>query len=153
MAKRIEYTEAQKKEFLELAQDVGIARAVRELGYPSMTMAKTWGKKYGVDLPLNALSQYANDMKKYYGTEEKLFTGQLILDRITERLSSIEDLAGDETKKLSEAYKNTLTAMNLVENKATTINESRTTDSFDSKFNALLEEQEIINRQKEMDSN
>lgn len=153
MAKKITYTEDQKKEFLELAQEVGISRAIRTLGYPTHRMAKIWGDKYSVELPLNELSQYANDMKQLYGDEEKLYTGQLSLDRITERLMAGEELDGDELKKLAEAYKSTLTAMNLAQGKATNINESRVNDAFDSRINALIEEQETMNRLKEMESN
>jgi hypothetical protein len=153
MAKKVTYTENQKKEFLELAQEVGISRAIRELGYPTHRMAKIWGEKYGVVLPLNELSQYANDMKQLYGDEEKLYTGQLALDRITERLNAGEELEGDELKKLSEAYKNTLTAMNLAQGKATNINESRVQDSFDSDIQALIAQQERDNKMKESEAN
>lgn len=153
MTKKVTYTEDQKKEFLELAQEVGISRAIRELHYPSFAMAKRWAKQYGVEIPLNELSQYANDMKQLYGDEEKLYTGQLALDRITERLMIDDEIAGDELKKLSEAYKNTLVAMNLAQGKATNINESRVNDAFDSRINALIEEQETMNRLKEIESN
>lgn len=153
MAKKITYTENQKKEFLELAQEVGISRAIRELQYPSFAMAKRWANQYGVSINLNELSQYANDMKQLYGDEEKLYTGQLALDRITERLMAGEELEGDELKKLAEAYKSTLTAMNLAQGKATNINESRVNDAFDSRISALIEEQETMNRLKEMESN
>lgn len=153
MAKKITYTENQKKEFLELAQEVGISRAIRELQYPSFAMAKRWANQYGVSINLNELSQYANDMKQLYGDEEKLYTGQLALDRITERLMAGEELEGDELKKLSEAYKNTLTAMNLAQGKATNINESRVQDSFDSDIQALIEQQERDNKMRESEAN
>lgn len=153
MPKKITYTEEQKKTFLELAQEVGISRAIRELEYPTHRMAKIWGQKYGIDLPLNELSQYANDMKQLYGDEEKLYTGQLSLDRITERLMAGVELDGDELKKLAEAYKSTLTAMNLAQGKATNINESRVQDSFDSDMIALIKEQEALNRLKEQEAN
>jgi len=153
MTKKITYTENQKKEFLELAQEIGIAGAIRTLNYPSFAMAKRWAKQYSIELPLNALSQYANDMKELYADSEKLYTGQLALDRIVERLMTEEEIAGDELKKLSEAYKNTLTGMNLVQGKATNINESRVNDAFDSRINALIEEQETMNRLKERETN
>jgi hypothetical protein len=153
MAKKVTYTENQKKEFLELAQEVGISRAIRELQYPSFRMAKIWAKQYGIEISLNELSQYANDMKQLYGDEEKLYTGQLALDRITERLNAGEELEGDELKKLSEAYKNTLTAMNLAQGKATAINESRTQDLFDAEMQSLIKEQEALNKIKEREAN
>lgn len=153
MPKKQTYTEQEKLNFLELAKEVGIARARRELGYPSFTAAKNWAIEFNVELPLNELSQYANDMKQLYGNEEKLYAGQLGLDRIVERLSSKDELAGDELKKLAEAYKTTLTGMNLVENKAMNINENRTSDALDSNIRSMIEEQERINRMKEMEAN
>lgn len=153
MSLRKTYTEEEKLEFLELAKEVGVARAIRELNYPSFTMAKKWAIQYNVELPLNALSQYANDMKKMYGNEEKLFAGQLGLDRVVERLSNEEELAGDELKKIADAYKTLLVGMNLVENKAMNISENRSNDGSDAAIEAMIEEQNRLNRMKEMEAN
>ncbi len=138
------YTEQQKQEFLELAKEVGIARTIRELGYPSFPMAKRWAIQYSVEVPLNELSQYANDMKNYYSAEEKLYACQLQLDRIVESLNTPGSKGAEELKKLSEALKRTIETMNLIEGKATNIN--GTTDGFEQDYMQLLEEQERINR-------
>lgn len=142
------YTEDQITEFLTLAQEVGIARAIRELGYPSFPMAKRWAVARDVTLPLNELSQYANDMRNYYSAEEKLYACQLQLDRIVEALNAPGKKEADELKKLSEALKRTVETMNLIEGKATNINESRNTDGFNEDYIQLLEEQERINKAK-----
>lgn len=149
--KKTVYTEKQKIEFLELAKEMGIARAKRELGYPTFPTAKTWAKQYGVELPLNELSQYSNDMKSFYSHEEKLYSCQLTLDRIVEVLTTNDDLSPDDLKKLGEAQKRVIETMNLIEGKATHINESRSTDSFDNNINAMIEEQERMNRMKELE--
>lgn len=153
MGKRVTYTEEEKLEFLELAKEVGSAKAIRELGYPSFTMAKKWADQYSVEIPINALSNYANGMKQLYANEEKLMIGQLSLDRIVDRLNSSDELAGDELKKISDAYKTTLIGMNLVENKAMNISENRSNDCSDAEIAAMIEEQERLNRMKELEDN
>jgi len=143
------YSEEEIQTFLELAKEEGIARAIRTLGYPTFPTAKAWSIKYGVDLPLNELSQYANGLKSFYSHEEKLFTAQLLQDRITENLQE-GVLNADELKKLSEALKRAVEVMNLIEGKATSI--TGTEDPFNSDLTALLEEQDRINRAKEQNN-
>lgn len=144
-----EYTEEQKKTFLEYAKDMGIAKAIRELGYPTFPTAKKWGEQYGVQLPLNELSQFANDMKKFYGMEEKLYTAQLLIDRIQEELMNNPNLAGDELKKLSEAYKKAVETMQLIEGKATAITQDISQDAFDKDYADLIAEMDRVNNKTE----
>lgn len=147
MQKR-EYTEEERTEWLELAKEVGIARAIRELGYPTPRTGKKWTEQYGVDVPLNALSIYANDMKKFYGYEEKVYGAQLIIDRIVE-LVSTEELDADQLKKAGEAYKRAVETINLLEGKATSITQANI-DPFENDYKAIIEEQERINRAKQL---
>jgi hypothetical protein len=145
--KRKTYTEEEISEFISLAQELGIARSIRELKYPTFKTAKRWAEMRGVSLELNQLSQFANDMKQYYTLEEKLFVLQLQLDRIQEALQE-DDLDPDALKKLSEASKRTIETLNLIENKATAINESRTYDQMDANIQAMIAEQEHMNEIK-----
>ena len=145
--RKITYSEDQINEFLELAQEVGIAAAIRELKYPTFKTARRWAEMRGVKIELNQLSQFANDMKKYYSIEEKIFVLQLQLDRIQESLQE-DDLDADSLKKISEASKRTIETMNLIENKATSINESRNFDQMDANIQAMIAEQERINEMK-----
>lgn len=146
------YSEEEITEAIELAKEVGMARAIRELGYPTFHTLKKWATVRGINLELNQLSQFSNDMKKFYGYEEKVFTTQLLMDRIQEALQA-DDLGGDELKKLSESLKRAVETMNLLEGKATSINQTNSADPFDNDMTALLEEQERINRAKAMDNN
>lgn len=140
------YSEEEIQTFLELAKEEGIAKAIRTLGYPTFPTAKQWGIRYGVELPLNELSQYVNGMKQLYSHEEKLYVTQLLIDRINESLGQ-DVLTADELKKLSESLKRAVETMNLVEGKATSI--TGTEDPFNNDLAALLEEQDRINRAKE----
>lgn len=151
MSERVEYTEEQRVAFVELAKEVGIARARRELGYPSPPSATKWAKQYGVELPLNAMAIYANDLKKFYGYEEKAYGAQLLIDRIVERLSE-DQLDSDDLKKLGDAYKRGVEVLNLLEGKATSITQANN-DPFENDIQAILEEQERINRAKQLNVN
>lgn len=141
------YSEEEIQVFLNLAKEEGIAKAIRTLGYPTFPTAKQWGIRYGVELPLNSLSQYANGMKQLYSHEEKLYLAQLLMDRIEEALGQ-DVLNADELKKLGEATKRAVETMNLVEGKATSI--TGTEDPFNNDLAALLEEQDRINKAKEV---
>lgn len=152
MSAKKEYTEEERQAFLELAKEKGKARAIRELGYPTFPTAAKWAKQYGVELPLNELSLFANDMKQYYGIEEKLYAVQLLIDRTVELLNSEEVLDADQIKKAGEALKRAIETTNLIEGKATSITQSNN-DPFNNDIEALLEEQERINRAKQFNSN
>lgn len=151
MSEKKEYTEEERIAFLERAKEVGKARAIRELGYPTFPTAKKWGEQYGVELPLNELSLFANELKQFYGYEEKVYGAQLLLDRVVQRLSE-DVLDSDDLKKLSEAYKRGVEVINLIEGKATSITQANT-DPFNNDIEALIEEQERINRAKQLELN
>lgn len=146
-----EYTEDQRKEFLEYAKDVGIAKAIRDLGYPTFPTAKKWAKQYGVELPLNQLSQISNSMKDFYKMEEKVYTAQLIIDRVQENLVENAGLNGDELKKHAEALKKAVETIQLVEGKATQITENISSDPFDNAYVSLIDEMERQNALKELE--
>lgn len=150
MRKYIEYTEEQKATFLDYAKDMGIAKAIRELGYPTFPTAKKWGEQYGVELPLNQLSQMVNGIKVFYASEEKVYVAQLLIDRIQDELMNSENLTGDELKKLSDALKRAIETIQLVEGKATAITQSINTDMFDQDYAELMRDMDRLNKEKEV---
>jgi hypothetical protein len=150
MRKYIEYTEEQKATFLDYAKDMGIAKAIRELGYPTFPTARKWGEQYGVELPLNQLSQMANGIKVFYGSEEKLYVAQLLIDRIQEELMNDENKTGDELKKLSDALKRAIETIQLVEGKATQITQSINSDMFDQDYAELMRDMDRLNKEHEV---
>jgi hypothetical protein len=152
MSEKKEYTEEERIAFLERAKEVGKARAIRELGYPTFPTAAKWAKQYGVELPLNELSLFANELKQFYGYEEKLYAVQLLIDRTVELLNSPEALDADQIKKAGEALKRAIETSNLVEGKATSITQANN-DPFNNDIEAFIEEQERINRAKQLELN
>ena len=139
------YTETQITEFLEHAQDVGIGRARRDLGYPdSPSTAGRWAKLRGVEVNIDAVKQKAAEFNHFYRDTEKLIVCQEGLERISEQL--VENLlTPDDIKKLADAVKRFIETMALIEGKPTNIVGSVAEDTT---FTELLEQFMIVQRKR-----
>lgn len=136
------YSEQQITEWLELAREVGITKATRELGYPnSWITGKRWADNHHIDIDVDEIRSKAANMREWYKSEEKLIIAQEELNRIHEALLQ-PGLVADDLKKLADAYKRTIEAMQLIDGKATTITETQTTDAFDSAYLNLIREEQ-----------
>lgn len=136
------YSETQITEWIALAQEVGITRAKRELGYPKAWITgKKWAEARGITLEVDDIKAKAAGAREFYKQEEKLVIGEEELSRIHLALQD-DALNADDLKKLADAYKRTIEAMNLVEGKATNISEQNTTDAFDSAYQRLVKEEQ-----------
>lgn len=136
-----QHTEAEQIEFVDLASEIGISPAMRQLGYPrSYNTAKKWFAELNKEVPkLDALMQQAADMKKFYGDAEKKVALQNMMDRIVEELHSSK-LDSESINKLANALEKTIRAFQLVEGKATNINESHSKDGSDLAIRDMLNE-------------
>lgn len=136
------YTEQQITEWLSLAKEVGITKAIRELGYPKAWLTgKRWADSRGIDIDVDEVRAKAANMREWYKDEEKLLIAQEELNRIHEALQQT-GLTADDLKKLADAYKRTIETMNLVEGKATNIQETQSTDAFDEAYMRLIKEEQ-----------
>jgi hypothetical protein len=137
------YTEKQKTALIKLAQDVGINKACKELGYPSYAMACRWFDDRGLQRPRSVIQAEAAITKQLYSATDKLIVCQAELDRINELL--IEGgLQANELKLLADALKRTAEAMNLIEGKATSIAERIDSNAFDTSLLELFDTQEPV---------
>src|SRR5574338_515466 len=118
------YSDEEIATFLELAQDVGIGRAIR----------------VAVD-DLKARSKAYHD---WYETEEALLVAQTGMARVHEALME-QDLNADEQKKLAEAYQKYANTWLTLQGKANSISESRALDSNDVELLELINEQRARN--------
>lgn len=138
---RIEYSEEQKNELVTLAQEVGVARAIRELGYGSYPTVKRWATQRGVELEVDPIKQKASRTHLWYKEEEKRVVAQAGLERIFEYLESHElsqdPLTPDDIKKLTDGIKRLVETMALIDGKPTNITQS--TDGDDAFTNLLKE--------------
>lgn len=140
-----EYTDLERTEFLEVATEVGLTRAKRQLGYPaSWATAKKWADAAGIEIPLDSIKAQAAAAWDWYKAEELLIVAKEALLRIVEALQD-DSLTPDDQKKLSEAYQKYVNTILLLEGKATSITESRKTDTMDIGLMDLLNEEKARN--------
>ena len=133
------YTDKQVNDFLELAQEVGITKAKRELGYPnSWSTASYWAKKRGVTVAVDELKAQAAEAREWYKEEEVKTVIQEGFNRVHEELTTNPDLTPDDQKKLSDAANKYYQMWVNIQGKAGNITETRQTDTVDEHLAELL---------------
>ena len=148
---KIAYSNEQIADFLEVAAEIGITRAKRQLGYPAAwNTARRWVENAGIEVPLDAIKAQAAAHNDWYKAEELLIVAKEALLRVIESLQN-DELTADEQKKLAEAYQKYVNTILLLEGKATSITESRKKDSIDVGLMELLNEERARNASIEQD--
>ena len=146
------YTDQEINTFLELAQEVGITRAKRELKYPnSWSTAQRWAKMRGVEVAVDEVMQKAATSREWYKTEEVITIAQEGFNRVYEELTQNPDLTADDQKKLAEALMKHYNVWANAQGKATSITESRQTDTMDDHLQELLNMERAKNLSKKED--
>lgn len=141
-----QFTEDQKTEFIQTAQEMGIGPTIRYLGFPkSYHTAKKWFDEKNVELPtLDTLAKMAGDLRVFYSDKEKIIAAQAVLDRCIESLMQ-DSLDADALNKLANAVHKAIQTINLIEGKSTIINEQRNKDGQDLAIIDLLNEAKARN--------
>lgn len=142
------YSDQEINDFLELAQEVGITKAKRELGYPSSwSTAKRWAELRGVDVNVDEIMQKAAVSREWYKTEEIIIVAQEGFNRVYEELVENNHLTADDQKKLAEALMKHYNVWANAQGKATQISESRNveSDGFDEHLQELLNSERAKN--------
>lgn len=118
--REVRYSEEEEEHFIEVANEIGISPAMRELGYPgSYSTAKKWFNARSLDMPsVSALKSHAKSMGIHYGKEEELASVELLMDRYAEKAMK-EDLTPDELNKLSTGFERLIKTKRLIEGKST----------------------------------
>lgn len=138
----IRYDDEMIAAFLEVAQDIGIGRAIRELGYPKgWITAKRWADNAGIDVEVNAMKAKAKSYDLWYTDRDVLLGAEAGMARVMEHLEE-SNLDTDEIKKAAEAYQKFANTWLLVQGKANNISETHRKDGTD------LEIMDIINADK-----
>jgi len=130
------YTDEQITEFIEIAGEMGIGPAMRQLGYPkSYHTAKKFFVQRNIDTPTaNSLAVMAKQLDIFYTDREKILAAQAVIDRSVEALYE-DNLVSDDISKLS----------NAIEGKSTNINENRSKDGSDLAIVDMLNEAKMRN--------
>lgn len=143
------YSDEDINNFLELAQEVGITRAKRELGYPnSWSTAQRWARLRGVEVATDEVMAKAAHTREWYKTEEVLIVAQEGFNRVYQELMENNDLTPDDQKKLAEALQKHYNVWANAQGKATSITESRETDTMDAHLMELLNSEKAKNTLK-----
>lgn len=129
------YSEDEKKEFIAVAQEIGISPAKRKLGYPaSYNTGLKFFEEAGIPRPdIDSLMQKAAEMKVFYGDSEKHYAIDALIDRIVEQLKE-DDLDADQINKLANALSKAIQTKQLVEGKSTSITTSKQDDDIDGRI-------------------
>jgi hypothetical protein len=133
------YSDEQINDFLELAQEIGITRAKRELGYPkSWGTAQRWAELRGVTVAVDEIKAVAAAVREAYKDEDVMVVVTEGFNRVYEEITTNEDLTPDDQKKLSEAANKYYNMYASIKGKATSITETRQTDTMDQHLEELL---------------
>lgn len=142
------YTDQEINDFLDMAQEVGITKTMRELKYPnSWSTAKRWAELRGVTVAVDTLKQQAAAVREWYKDEEVTLVAQEGFNRVYEELTTNPALTPDDQKKLAEALQKHYHVWAGIQGKATSITENRQTDTMDQHLQELLN----MERSKNMD--
>jgi len=141
------FTEEQITEFIELAQEMGIGPAMRNLGYPkSYHTAKKFFVQRNIEMPTaNTLAVISKQLDIFYTDRDKIVAAQAVIDRTVEKLYE-EDLLAEDINKLSNALHKAIQTINLIEGKSTNINENRSKDGTDLAIVDILNEAKMRNQ-------
>lgn len=147
---KVYYSDEQKADFIETAQEMGISPALRRLGYPATwATGRRWFQESGASLPdIDSLMSKAAELKQFYSDKEKLFAVQTLIDRIVEQLQE-NDLDADSINKLGNALNKAIQTFNLIEGKATSVSETRTKDGTDLAVMDMINSAKAKNALKE----
>ena len=149
LKKLMNYTDEQINNFLEIAQEVGITRAKRELGYPSSwSTAQRWAQLRKVDVSVDEIMQKAAVAREWYKTEEVILVAQEGFNRVYQELTENSNLTPDDQKKLAEALQKHYNVWANAQGKATSITETREGDALDAHLQDLIMQVKAENKLK-----
>lgn len=144
--REVRYTEEEEERFIEVANEIGIGPAMRELGYPgSYNTCAKWFKSRSLETPtVTSLQAHASSLKQHYALEEEMAGVQLLMDRYVEKALT-EEMTPDELNKLANGYERLMKTKRLIEGKSTNIAETQTYDGTDLEIMKLAQEMEERN--------
>ena len=133
----VKYSEEEIKAFVELASEVGINRARRELKYPSAwIVGKKWCDNAGVVIALDELKQRASQHNQFYQDSELLLALQDSIDRAIELMKDPALSPGD-LEKLTNTIKKSSDMIRTIQGKST-----KESAAIDSSIAQLVKEME-----------
>lgn len=148
----VSYTEEEQAAFCTHAQEFGIGRAIRDMGYPkSYSTAIKWLNARGVQPNIDKAMQQVKLWHAYYTVED-------LLEQVDTAMAVTQDIlmkaeTADDAKKCAEALQKLVNTRLLLEGKATTISEKRETSKMDLEIADLISAEKAKNALKSEELN
>lgn len=136
------YTDEDKSIFIELAEEIGVSKAMRELQYPTWPTAIKWTKN-NENIPKNITAALASLNNVAYTTEDRLSLLNQLIDDAQERLVN-DALSPKDWKIVVDGIRVLYETYNLVQGKAMNITEK--SDKFDADIAGLYADMEKKNK-------
>ncbi|MDJ0395913.1 hypothetical protein QMK17_21575 [Rhodococcus sp. G-MC3] len=113
------YNEDERRAYAELAGDIGIRPAMRELGYPSSwASGRAWCTEFGIEVELDELKSKAAQYNAFYNDSEQIIAFQdLIADARAKQLDP--DTTAADLERLAKVIKLSVDGIRLIQGKAT----------------------------------
>lgn len=137
---RVKYTDQQITDFLELAQEVGYSRAIRELKYPAYSTAIRWAEMRGVVIEVDPVMSSRRMKRSLYETEDMIAVVVEGVTRIYEELTENDSLTADDQQRLATAYAKYADKWLVLQGRANDITEKHSRDDVDLELMNLVQE-------------
>ena len=144
-----EYSDKKKADFCALAQEIGIGKAIRQLGYPSYPTGISWMKARGIKPNLDTLMQTVKQYHLFWENAEARVVAESAMERIHDMVRNDPSIGPEEVKKLGDAYSKFLNGWLVLQGKANDIKEARETTQSDLAIMDLLNSQRAKNAEIE----
>lgn len=113
------YEYEERRTFAELAGDVGLARAKRELQYPSSwSTGKKWCEEFGIEIELDELKAKAASFNSFYEETELRIVQQDLIIRALELMED-SNLTAEKLDKIAATIKKATDSIQMLRGKAT----------------------------------
>ena len=147
--KQTRYTDEQQAEFCELAQLIGVGRAIRELGYPTHNSAYLWLQARGIEPKPSDVMENARKFQRAYETDD-------LIRAVDDAMAVTEEMYAqattpDDVKRLAEAIQKLVNTRLLLEGKANNINESRQVTQQDLEIAEMLRVEQVKQATREVE--
>lgn len=111
------YSKEQADDFCELAVDIGIGAAQKELGYPKHYMTcRRWLDERALVVEIDTVKAKAKDWNVWYSDSDMTMTAQEIINKASEMISS-EDITPQDLEKIANTVKKATELIRTIQGK------------------------------------
>lgn len=126
------YSKEEADTFVDLALDIGMGAAQKELGYPKHYMTcRKWLDQRGVVVDIDTVKAKAKDWNVWYNDSDLTMTAQEIINKASEMISD-DDISPVELEKIANSVKKAVELIRTIQGKDVK------TDSTDRNIEQLL---------------